>query len=186
MVMGCLIVGYYFYLSNRDISTENRKSVTDDVNIKEVKELIAKKIDTNYPGTPIEVTTLYLRIMKAYYRTELSNSDIEKLGKQARILFDDELLEANPWDTFIDNLKADIVNYNKKNRYVNDYKVERNSDIMYKTMAKKYYAIVDVTVYVREGKKLVPVNMEFTLRRDDSGNWKILFWRNKTTEVETE
>ncbi len=36
---------------------------------------------------------LYARITKEYYEPDITDEDIEKLGHQARLLFDDELKE---------------------------------------------------------------------------------------------
>lgn len=174
-ILGFLIVGYYFYLSNRDLSAT--KTGNKDVNIQELNELKALNLDSNYPDTPLEVTKLYVRIMRAFYRTDLDNEDIEKLATQVQKIFDDELLEANPYDAYLENLKKDIKDYNKANRYITDYKIERNSEVDYKTLGKKQYAMVDTIIYLREGSNLTPVTMKFTLRKDESGKWRILFWQ---------
>lgn len=181
LALAGLVVGYYYYLSNREVKEEPKKNTSE----KEVNELIAKRLDVNYPGTPIEVLNMHLRITKAYYKSPLTEEQIEKLGAQARYLFDQELLEANPEEEHIKKLKEDIKNYNSKTRYVSDYTIERNSEIKYKTLAGKNYAMVDVLLYIREGSKLFPTPMQFTLRKDESGDWKILFWERNgegTTE----
>lgn len=176
LIMGILVVGYYFWLSNRDLNSNSEKSNPQN---KEVNEIIAKKIDDNYPGTPIEVLNLYLRITKAYYKTELTNEQIEGLGGQALKLFDPELSIANPKETFIENLKKDIKRYNDLGRYISDYAIEKNSEVDYKALDGKYYAIIDAMLYVREGSNFKTVYTEYTLRKDEKGNWKILFWTNK-------
>lgn len=177
VILGALIIGFYYYVSNRDLSGS---SSSKDPLVVEAKELMSKRIVTNYPQTPVEVVTLYLRINKAYYMTKLSSDEIAKLGDQALILFDSELLNYNPRDEFISRLKEDISTYRKDNRYISEYSVEKNSEVDYKSLGKRQYALVDTVIYLREGNKLTPVSQRFTLRKDDNGNWKILGCKNSS------
>ena len=51
---------------------------------------------------------MYARITKAYYESDVSEENIEKLGRQARILSDDELKNTQTEDEFLSALKEDI------------------------------------------------------------------------------
>lgn len=184
LIMAALVVGYYIYLSNRDTDSEKNKKA--DANTQELEQLLSKKIDANYPDTPREVVNLYCRIMKAYYRTKLTDSQIEKLGSQAWLLFGEDLKSANySLESFQTELKKDIKEWNDKGRYVSDYKVESNSDIDYVTYGGGIQAaIVTVVIYVRNGSDLVPVSHDFMLGKDSGGKWKILSWRESKTSQE--
>lgn len=184
LIMAALVVGYYIYLSNRDTDSEKNKKA--DANTQELEQLLSKKIDANYPDTPREVVNLYCRIMKAYYRTKLTDSQIEKLGSQAWLLFGEDLKSANySLESFQAELKKDIKEWNDKGRYVSDYKVESNSDIDYVTYGGGIQAaIVTVVIYVRNGSDLVPVSHDFMLGKDSGGKWKILSWRESKTSQE--
>ena len=184
IIMAALVVGYYIYLSNRD--TDSEKTKKTDANTQELEQLLSKKIDANYPDTPREVVNMYCRIMKAYYRTKLTDSQIEKLGSQAWLLFGEDLKSANySLESFQTELKKDIKEWNDKGRYVSDYKVESNSDIDYVTYGGGIQAaIVTVVIYVRTGSDLIPVSHDFMLGKDSGGKWKILSWRESKTSQE--
>ena len=84
-VLALMCIGYFFYLSNR----KSTKDATDkSVGNQEVAALTTKDIDKNYPESPKEVVKLYARITKAYYKTSLTDEQIEALGTNARKLFD--------------------------------------------------------------------------------------------------
>lgn len=168
-----LVVGYYFYLSNRVIDTSNSDAAKE-----EVQKLITRNLEGDYyPELQRDVVIFYSRIVKAYYYTELTDEQIEALGKQARNLFDAELLMRNPEDEFYENLKQDISEYNKANRKVVDYKVQSSSEIKTYTFQGDSYAVVRATYYMKDS---VPYTVyeDYTLRKDENGQWKILFWES--------
>ena len=69
-----------------------KKDATDKVvQNDELAYLVARNISDNYPESVRDVVKLYARITKEYYDSDISEEDIEKLGHQARLLFDDEL-----------------------------------------------------------------------------------------------
>lgn len=166
-----LVVGYYFYLSNRVIDTGN-----SDAAAEEIQKLITRNLEGDYyPELQRDVVIFYSRIVKAYYYTELTDDQIEALGKQARNLFDEELLMRNPEDEFLENLKQDISDYNKANRKVLDYKVQSSSEIKTYTFQGDSYAVVRAAYYMKDSAPYT-VYEDYTLRKDENGQWKILFW----------
>ncbi len=173
VIITALVVGYYFYLSNRVIDTGNQ-----DAAYEEVEKLITRNLDdSNYPELQRDVVTYYSRIVKAYYFTELTDEQIEALGKQARNLFDDELLMNNPEDEFYENLKLDISEYHEANRKVLNYKIQSSSEIKTYTFQGDSYSVVRAAYYMKDS---VPYTVyeDYTLRKDENGQWKILFWES--------
>lgn len=173
VIMAALCIGYFFYLSNKTPSVDATDKAIND---KEVAALTTKDIVNNYPESPKEVVKLYARITKAYYKSELSNEQIEALGKQARLLFDDELKNKQTEEQFLTALKADIEDYNKIDRYVSDYKIEESEGVQYKTFEERKYASLRVNYMIRESSELVTSVTKYTLRQDGEGRWKILYW----------
>ena len=173
-IMAALVVGYYVYLSNRTPQAKKKTSAATT----ELNDLLSLKVETNYPDTPREIVNLYCRIMKAYYKTELTEAQIEKLGTKSWLLFDSDLQNACiSLDDFMVSLKDDIHSWNKDGRYVNEYIVESNSDIDYVTYGGgKQAAIVKVQIFVRQGSNLIPTTHEFYVGKNASGKWKILTW----------
>lgn len=166
-------VAYYYYLSNKAPSMDaTQKSVENQ----ELANLVSKDIENNYPNTPREVVKLYMRIAKQYYGSDVSEQQLEKLAKQARCLFDDELKSKQTEEEFINALKTDVSDYKNANRYISDFKIDSASNINYQTLKDKKYASIDTIFYLREGENLMYSYTRFTLRQDNTGKWKILYW----------
>ncbi|MDD6796707.1 MAG: hypothetical protein PUE71_00275 [Clostridia bacterium] len=175
-IMAALVIGYYFYLSNRDSSEGKQEQKAAGAGNANAQELIVKDIGNNYPESPREVLKLYARITQAYYASDTTDEQVEKLGAQARLLFDDELKGKQTDEEFTAALKADVANYRSINRYVADYKVDSSVNFEYKTISGKSYAIGTVLYYVREGNQLSNAYHSYKLRKDENGRWKILYW----------
>ena len=77
---------------------------------------------------------------------------------------------------YINALKQDVSDYKNANRYISDFKLDSTSNINYQTLKDKKYASIDTVFYLRENYNLVYSYTKFTLRQDNSGNWKILYW----------
>lgn len=173
VIIAVIGLGYYYYLSNREPSIDaTEKAVADS----EIAALTTRDILNNYPESPKEVVKLYARFTKAYYRTKLTDDQIEALGTNARLLFDDELRQTQTDDEFLKALKADIEDYRSKNRVVSDYKIEDSGAVNYTTLEGRKYASLVMLYMVREGSDLKKSYTKFTLRQDSDGRWKILFW----------
>lgn len=172
-IMALLGVGYFWYLSNKEPSTQ---TVENENNNRELEALLTKDIDKGYPESPKEVVKLYSRITEAYYKTELSEDQINTLGRQARKLFDDELKGTQTEDEFLAELKKDIEEYRSLKRYVSDYKVDESENVVYKTFDEKKYASLNVVYMIRQESALTNSNTKYMLRQDGEGRWKILYW----------
>ena len=180
-VLVALGLGYYYYLANKD----TRKDATDiAADTSEVSVLISKDIMANYPESPKDVVNLYARITKAYYDTSLTNEQIEALGKQARLMFDDELKNTQTDADFYEKLKEDIGNYNSTKTRISSYVIQSAAKTKYSTFKDRQYASIALVYYLRQGDKLIDSPTKFTLRKDDDGHWKILFW--ELTEIDSD
>ena len=166
-------VAYYYYLSNKAPSID---ATQQSVENQELANLVSKDIESNYPSTPREVVKLYMRIAKQYYGSDVSEEQLEKLGKQARYLFDDELKSKQTEEAFISALKQDVSDYKNANRYISDFKIDSASNTNYQTLKDKKYASIDAVFYLRESDNLMYSYTKFTLRQDNNGKWKILYW----------
>lgn len=166
-----LCVGYYFYLSNRDI---NR-----DVTPSEVEQIIAKDLDASYPKTPREVVRFYNRILLSLYNGEnLSDEQVEALGEQARKLFDEELIEKNPEDIYIASLKQELAGYGEEEKNISVLDMSSSKEVEIKKVEGRDCAYVWVA-YSIKGKEITERSEHnYILRKDEGGNWRILgFYR---------
>ena len=92
IILACLIVGYYFYLSN---ISKARTARAEENEVTAVQEVLLRNLETNYPPTPKEVIRYYSDLTQCLYNEELTEEDIDKLGAQAKELYDAELNENN-------------------------------------------------------------------------------------------
>lgn len=180
-VLVALGLGYYYYLANKDTGKDATDIAADT---SEVSVLISKDIMANYPESPKDVVNLYARITKAYYDTSLTNEQIEALGKQARLMFDDELKNTQTDVDFYEKLKEDIGNYNSTKTRISSYVIQSAAKTKYSTFKDRQYASIALVYYLRQGDKLIDSPTKFTLRKDDDGHWKILFW--ELTEIDSD
>ena len=180
-VLVALGLGYYYYLANKDTGKDATDIAADT---SEVSVLISKDIMANYPESPKDVVNLYARITKAYYDTSLTNEEIEALGKQARLMFDDELKNTQTDADFYEKLKEDIGNYNSTKTRISSYVIQSAAKTKYSTFKDRQYASIALVYYLRQGDKLIDSPTKFTLRKDDDGHWKILFW--ELTEIDSD
>lgn len=180
-VLVALGLVYYYYLANKDTGKDATDIAADT---SEVSVLISKDIMANYPESPKDVVNLYARITKAYYDTSLTDEQIEALGKQARLMFDDELRNTQTDADFYEKLKEDIGNYNSTKTRISSYVIQSAVKTKYSTFKDRQYASIALVYYLRQGDKLIDSPTKFTLRKDDDGHWKILFW--ELTEIDSD
>lgn len=180
-VLVALGLGYYYYLANKDTGKDATDIAADT---SEVSVLISKDIMANYPESPKDVVNLYARITKAYYDTSLTDEQIEALGKQARLMFDDELKNTQTDADFYEKLKEDIGNYNSTKTRISSYVIQSAAKTKYSTFKDRQYASIALVYYLRQGDKLIDSPTKFTLRKDDDGHWKIIFW--ELTEIDSD
>lgn len=163
---------YFYYLSSNN-KTEKKKA---DTSASEIQELINKDLEKNYPATPKEVVELYSRYLICFYGDNCDEDELVQLAAQSVKLFDDELKNKNPFEEYIENLKADILQYKKEKKKISTYIVENSGDIEFKTFQSHYYANVECVYYIK-GKGVTSRTLEtYTLRKDSTGKWKILYW----------
>ena len=166
-----LIVGYYFYLSRRDVGNSEESSLEPE---SELSKVLAKDFSKEYPETPRSVVKWYNRIIMLYYDDETSDSDVERLCDQAMMLFDADLLQANPREFYVANVKSDITEYHDRGREIRQTSVQNSGDVEYKTIKDRDYAYVIAYYFTKEGSNYTRTYQKFALRKDENGRWKIL------------
>ena len=170
LVLVLMVVGYFYYLSNRDYADRHE----EDVVITPVKDLLLKDFGKNYPPTPKEVVKQYLEFTKVLHNEELSDEDVEALGLKLEELFDDELKNAKSDEEYIKDLKSELTTF-KDNDYsiVNMY-TSSSTDVEEFSMDGYEVARLYGTFNVRtkDGTKIL--QEVFILRKEQStGHWKI-------------
>lgn len=173
IILAACGVGYYYYLANK---TAEKDATTQSVTNEELAYLTSINLNVNYPESVRDIVKLYARITQAYYAYDLSDEQIEKLGKQARNLFDDELKGSQTEKEFLKALKEDIDNYKKNNVRISNYNIQSASNTKYSSFKERSYASLSLVYFIRQDSELHNSYTKFTLRKDVNNRWKILYW----------
>ena len=170
-LLAVFIIGGFFLV--RSIGLKNlelKKSKT------EVEKLMELNLDDNYPGNAREVLKIYNRILKCCYNGELTDEQIKKLAEQNQKLFDEQLLEKNPLDQYVEKLKKDIEDYKSKKTTIANIAIQDLAEAEREERGGYKFCNLLVSYIVKDTKGLKTTNEKYYLREDDKGRWKILFW----------
>lgn len=177
------IVGIFWFMTNQD---KNKEGVLD-TNATEVEKLLEKDMINNYPETPKEVLKLYSRFTKCMYNEEVNDETLKGLLEKKRQLYDEKLLEKNPFEVQMKMLKNEIKEYRDNKRDITNYVVDKSSKIQVKKVKKEEVAKGGVVFFIKNASNYEKVYEEFTLKVDKEGKWRILGWsRGQNKEIEEE
>ena len=176
IVLVLLVIGYYFYLSNREVEPKE-----EDVKLTEVQELLLRDLDRNYPPTPKEVVKYYFQITKCLYNEELSEEDVEALALKLAEMFDDDLAANQVEEEYFENLKNEIMAFKNGNMILN-YSTSTSTDVDYYNEDGSEWARLYGTFYLQVDKKMSSLEEVFILRKDDEGHWKLYGWETVNEE----
>lgn len=168
-----LVIGSFYFVANRNTST-----ASEDLELTEVQKVITKDLSKNYPATPREVVKTYNQIIACFYNEEYSEDELYRLGDQARLLFDEELLENNPRDEYFENLQAEIDEFAELKKTIASSNVCSSNEVEFKTIDGDECAYVQASYFVKEGStgQYSRTYQTYGLRKDENGNWKILLF----------
>ena len=171
VVIGTIVlVALYFFFSNRDTNNTEKAVLTE-----QVQKVIGTDLEMDYPGSPREVIILFNKIIDCYYEDELDDETLGKVMAQERVLFDQELLEANSFDAQLEGLKEEILDYKKSKRVIVSSSVAKSSTVEYWSKDSKDYAGI-IASYTLKDKEVTKTYERYILRKDDQGKWRILGW----------
>lgn len=171
IALGFLILGYYFYLSRSGSRTENSVATEKQT---EMQKVLDKDFVNSYPETPRSVIKWYNRIQMLYYDEDTSEKQLEDLCDQAMLMMDADLLQMNPKEVYVTQVKDDVEDYKNHNRKIVSIDVADTANVEYETAGGKDYAYVQAYYFVKEGSNFQNTYQKYCLRKDDSGKWKIL------------
>lgn len=171
IALGFLILGYYFYLSRSGSRTENSVATEKQT---EMQKVLDKDFVNSYPETPRSVIKWYNRIQMLYYDEDTSEKQLEGLCDQAMLMMDVDLLQMNPKEVYVTQVKDDVEDYKNHNRKIVSIDVADTANVEYETAGGKDYAYVQAYYFIKEGSNFQNTYQKYCLRKDDSGKWKIL------------
>lgn len=177
IIMIVLVVGYYFYLSNKTASAKENPIESKSLTLTE--ETLLRSLSTDYPPSPKEVVKYYAQITKCFYDGEYNEVQLKELAEKSRELFDDELKGAQTDEEYLVKLKEDIKDFESKGVKISSYSTSSSVDVNYSTTPNGEMASLYCMFNIRQGSTMRSSNNEFILRKDKEGHWKILGWKLK-------
>lgn len=173
ILIAALIVGAFVLVIHRSPKTEE-----ETTEVAELDELLNKDITVNYPATPREVMKLYNRYMLCLYGSDngkMTDGQMQQLGIKMRDLYDDELMESNPQDTYLLNLAQEINSFKQEGKVIMQANVCDSNDVEYIDVDGESGALVEVSYFIKNSsKEFTRTYQQYLLRKDADGNWKIL------------
>lgn len=174
IILACLIIGYYFYLSNK----EKPETVeTEDVEIMTMSQAaLLRNLDANYPPSPREVVKYFSEITQCYYNEEHDDEELEALGMKMREIYDEELIANQTEEEYLDLLKKDVAEYRSNNRTISSYSPSSSIDVEFFSQdgyeCARLYCVYDI----QQGSVLYKTTLCFILRKDEDSHYKIYGW----------
>lgn len=173
-----LVVGYYYYLSNRNVP-QPEEVVPEDEVLTVTQRTLLRNLDTNYPPTPREVIKYFSEITQCFYNEENTEEEIEELGLKIRGLYDSELVANQTQEEYLAALKEDIDEFKQQGRTIASFTLSASVDV--DTFSENGYEWARLyCIYgVEQGGLLYNSNIVFILRKDEQGHYRIFGWQLK-------
>lgn len=173
IVLICLVLGYYYYLSNKK---------TDDSEVQAVKatavqEALMRNLDNNYPPSPREVLKYYGQITQCFYNETYTDEEFKELALQIQRMYDDELATNKTEAQYLNDLKWDVDDMRSREIVISSYAPASSTDVEYFSQDGFDWAKIRCSFTMRKGTSLASSNEVFLLRKDADGHWKIYGWK---------
>lgn len=139
--------------------------------------VLSRNLTKDYPATVKEVVKYYTEIEKCFYNEECTEEEIESLGMQARMLYDQELLDNNEVAGYITRLKEDVKVFRDTKRRLISVSVASSTNVDYFSEDGYDFARLYCSYTVKENNgRSVSEGRVYLLRRDGDRHWKIYGW----------
>lgn len=172
LVLLSLVVGYYFYLSGRDVKDAQGEMMETTL----TQDVLARDLEKSYPVTPKEVLKYYNEIQECIYREENDKVNIKALMNKSRELYAEELLAENPEDVQFEELMKEIKSFEEKNIEIYMWSTDEAADVEYNNFEgaewatiHSYYTVINNGIHTKSTEI-------FLMKKDAEGKWKIYGW----------
>ena len=173
-VLVCLVLGYYFYLSNRDVP---ETETTDAEIMTMTQRALARNLETNYPPSPREVVKYFSEITQCFYNEEHSEEELKALGLQMRGIYEDELIANQTDEEYLDLLQKDIDEYKANDRTISAYSPSSSVDVENFSQDGYEWARLYCVYDIKQDSLLYQTTLCFILRKDENDHYKIYGWK---------
>ncbi|HHT97984.1 MAG TPA: hypothetical protein GXZ90_08845 [Clostridiales bacterium] len=170
LVISVSIGAFYYYQKNRTDPPKDQ----NQSELKEIEIMLDKNLEKDYPATAKEAVNLYSHMTKVLH-SEITDEEVELLGKKLRDFYDEELLQKNKIEDYLFDLKIDVATYRNNNKIIRSYEIDSDS-IETNVIDELEYTTMNVLYRMKDNKASYSLTEKFILRKDDNGRWKILGW----------
>lgn len=170
VLVALVIMGGYYFLNVRMAETETEDTTEEVMTLAD--ELLLRNMETNYPPTPKEVVRYYCDISQCFYEG-YSEEVIAELAMKSREVLDDELVEEQTDEEYLENLNEEIAYFAEKGVTISSYALSPSVDVEYFEEDGYSFARLYCIFSLREETKIVTTEQIFLLRQDENGHWKI-------------
>ncbi|MBQ6806355.1 MAG: hypothetical protein IJO97_02860 [Lachnospiraceae bacterium] len=171
IILAVLVIGYYFYLSNRQ--SADREEVVESTLVQSV---LMKDLEKSYPPTPKEVVKYFNEISKCFYNETYTEEELYDLAMQIQGLYDDELIARKTEEQYITDLKSDIAEMQANKRTISSYQLSASTDVEFFSENESKCARLYCEYSILQGTDRISSMVVFVLRQDENEHWKILGW----------
>ncbi len=174
IILVCGIIGYYYYISNREIK---KPETEQSVEITAVQNVLLRNLERDYPPTPKEVVKYFAEITKCLYSETYTDEEFEQLAMKIQEIYDEELVASKDQEAYLKDLKDDIATFRADKYKITGYYTSSSVDVEEFKEDGYEWARLYCTFYVSQGKNRNPNSQErILLRKDAEGHWKIYGW----------
>jgi len=171
IVLAVLVVGYYFYLSNKIERPEE-----EVVESTQVQAVLMRDLEKNYPPTPKEVLKYFNEITMCFYNEKYTDEELEQLAVKIQGIYDGELVANKSQEQYMEDLQGDIMEMKSNDRSISSYQMPASTDVEFFSEDGSSCARMYCTYSIRQGTDIIQSRLVFILRQDEDKHWKILGW----------
>ncbi len=168
----CLVLGYYYYLSNKRSGRESEQQVKATA----VQEVLMRDLESNYPPTPREVVKYYAEITRCFYGEDYTDEEFKDMAMKIQKLYDDELVANKTEQQYLDDLLLEINGLKDQQVVISSYSPASSTDVEEFVQDGYNWAQMRCTFNLRQGTQFQKTEEIFLLRKDADGHWKIFGW----------
>lgn len=171
-VLVCLVIGYYYYLSNKKAASEEAP-----IEITAVQEVLLYDFERSYPPSPKEVVKRFGDITMCFYNETYTEEEFEALAMKIQELYDADLIANKTQNQYIEDLRWDVNQMKEQQLQVSSYATSASTDVEFFYKDGRECARLYCSFTLRKGTEIAAINEVFVLRKDEEGHWKIFGWK---------
>ncbi len=176
MVFVVLVMAVIIVIFWKGINKTKNDSTGDNTKQTELQKIINRDLDANYPKTPTAVAKLYCSISKEVHGEEVTEEQVEKVYKQLRKLFAEELLANNEYNDRLKALKKEVKQYQKDKILITRFKILQEADKVAVYVDKDGYDCTKIPIMfkIKNSSAWMESYEQIIMRKDEDGYWKIM------------